>query len=591
MLIRLLKLSFLTTLSFFFFTIIYFYDYTQSILFNFFYNQEIKNYKKNKDYQIIGIYFSYNTFYNLSKRYLKEFYFLKKFLHLNKIKYIIITDKSLNLLDSFDIDLLIVNDCRTLPINVILKFRDYLDQNGKILFTYQSLVYNKFYQKNNPQIYKLFNIYDINFNNTNFDYFKISSNYYSIFKFYPSKILLSRKYSVNLQLIDNYEILAYLPDKSPFLVKINDNIYFISENTFAIENYSNPFIYNFNLDLLNLILNMNLKKIDPMNFNIFSTIKPQELSFSNQWLFRNDSKNLNLKQLLIGYLKYQKIKSSDTLETNDIHKKTIYLTLGIEDININKLKNFQMVGLTGLNKVGNFTYIKDDFINTDVITLNLINNYNLKSINNKDNVIMFLKLNIQRGIEEMFSTYFNELYLRDGILVVKIELEDYISCVVVSEMPDSFNLEALKAQAIAARTYTIKNQKYKRHKNYDLCNKPHCQAYNGQTVETIKGYLASKLTQKLIMTYKNEPIDALYHSTCGGLTANSEDVFKIKIPYLRSVRDYDYDIEQAYCKNSPLFKWEIKIDKNKLNKILSKTIPYFLNEKYQGDIDLSLIHI
>jgi len=585
---HLTKLLLFSTLVFFFFFIIYFYDYFSNIIFEYLYNKNLQNYQKSKDTKIIGIYFSYDTFYHLNRRYLKEFYFLKKFLALNNMKYIIITDKSLNLLDSFDIDLLIVNDCRTLPINVILKFKDYLDSNGKILFTYQSLIYNKFYQKNHYKIYDLFNIANIEFNNIEYNYFKISKSYKNYFKDYPKEILLSRKYTVNLQLLYNYEILAYLEDNTPFLVKINNNIYFLAENTFTIENYSNPYIYNFNIDLLNLILKLTLKKINPQSFNIFSIIKPDELAFSNNFIFNSslkNQKNLNLNYFLNKYLEKQKlnIKNLHNTQNQIKSKKNLYITIGIEDMDLYKMKHFNLVGLSGANKLGNFKNIFEDFINTNLL-INELENGNKIISNNKDNIILFIKLNKQKGIQEIFSTYFKELYLKDNILILVIDMDNYIQDVVISEMPDSFSLEALKAQAIAARTYAFKSLKYKRHKNYNLCNKPHCQAFNGQYNQTFKSYLASIFTHNLIITYKNIPIDALYHSTCGGLTANSQDVFYNSIPYLKSVKDYQDNIDNSYCKDSKLFKWKLKFSKTELNLILSKTIPYFLSQKYEGNI-------
>ena len=583
-----IKLIFFSISVFFFFFIIYFYDYLSNITFEYFYNKNLENYKKLQDTKIIGIYFSYDTFYHLNRRYLKELYFLKKFLTLNNIKYIIISDKSLNLLDSFDINLLIVNDCRTLPINVILKFKDYLDNNGKILFTYQSLIYNKFYQKNHYEIYNLFSIANIEFNNVEYNYFKISKNYINFFKDYPKQILLSRKYTVNLQLLYNYDILAYLEDNTPFLVEISNNIYFLAENTFTIENYSNPYIYNFNIDLLNLILNTDLEKVDPQNFNIFSTIKPYELAFSNNFIFNlslKNRKNLNLNSLLNEYLEKQKLNIKNLYNTQKHikSKKSFYITIGLEDMNLGRLKYFNLVGLSGSNKLGNFKNVFEDFINTNLLTNELKTGNKIIS-NSKSNIILFIKLNKQKGIQEIFSTYFEELYLKDNILILRIDMDNYIQDVVISEMSDSFSLEALKAQAIAARTYAFKSLKYKRHKNYNLCNKPHCQAFNGQYNETFKSYLASIYTHNLIIKYKNIPIDALYHSTCGGLTANSQDVFNNSIPYLKSVKDYQDSIDNAYCKNSRLFKWKIEFNKTDLDSILSKTVPYFLSQKYEGNI-------
>lgn len=137
----------------------------------------------------------------------------------------------------------------------------------------------------------------------------------------------------------------------------------------------------------------------------------------------------------------------------------------------------------------------------------------------------------------------------------EVELEDYLKNVLAGEMPASFELEALKAQAVVARTYTIRRihdqTKRKDHPDADLCSDPaHCQAYASegelkQTWGSQLSYLinwkrisdAVDATRDLIVTYQGQPIDAVYHSTCGGATENSWEAWpgQAKIPYLVSV--------------------------------------------------------
>lgn len=118
--------------------------------------------------------------------------------------------------------------------------------------------------------------------------------------------------------------------------------------------------------------------------------------------------------------------------------------------------------------------------------------------------------------------------------ILELELNDYIKGVVYAEMPASFNIEALKAQAVAARTYT----KSKLIAGLTLCDDPaHCQAWKkpDDTDAYKKISLAVDLTGNEILTYSNEPIQACFHSSSGGQTESAKNVWGKEIPYLISV--------------------------------------------------------
>ena len=126
-----------------------------------------------------------------------------------------------------------------------------------------------------------------------------------------------------------------------------------------------------------------------------------------------------------------------------------------------------------------------------------------------------------------------------------LDLEDYIVGVVAAEMPASFHIEALKAQALAARTYTLmRMEEYGgkgciNHPGADICtDSTHCQAYRNpksldKDIEKIMEAVFS--TKGEVIVYEYHLIDAVFHSTSGGKTENSEDVWANKVPYLRSV--------------------------------------------------------
>jgi len=168
-----------------------------------------------------------------------------------------------------------------------------------------------------------------------------------------------------------------------------------------------------------------------------------------------------------------------------------------------------------------------------------------------------------RGIwvgQRRFSGKLNLFVLDSEILVVNVlGIEKYLSSVVGSEMPTKWPIEALKAQAIASRTYALKQ---KGNNLFDIDSTQKNQVYNGLESRTYKTIRAVKSTRSLVLTYKNKLINALFHSSSGGMTENSQDVWKNKYPYLSSVKDFD--------KNNPKFRWQKKITSNELINLFPK---------------------
>lgn len=136
-----------------------------------------------------------------------------------------------------------------------------------------------------------------------------------------------------------------------------------------------------------------------------------------------------------------------------------------------------------------------------------------------------------------------------------INFEEYIKCVVSCEMPSSFHQEALKAQAVAARTYSLarvinasKSGNPEAHPDAPLCDSTHCQVYNSKSqLKQKKGSKwmqadwkkiskATDSTEGQLLYYNGELVQqALFHSSSGGRTENCEDVFAAAVPYLVSV--------------------------------------------------------
>jgi stage II sporulation protein D len=124
-------------------------------------------------------------------------------------------------------------------------------------------------------------------------------------------------------------------------------------------------------------------------------------------------------------------------------------------------------------------------------------------------------------------------------VINELNLEEYLFGVVPAEMgPRIFDeVEALKAQAVAARTYAIRNLGQFAAEGYDICPGPACQAYKGFSGEEELSTRAVKETAGLVLTYEGKPIDALYTSTCGGETSDVSTMFPGRSdPYLKRAR-------------------------------------------------------
>ncbi len=152
-----------------------------------------------------------------------------------------------------------------------------------------------------------------------------------------------------------------------------------------------------------------------------------------------------------------------------------------------------------------------------------------------------------------------------GSEVLTLTMDDYLFCVVAAEMPASFPLEALRAQAVAARTYAeakmldaAKNGPPEVHKGADVCDQyTHCKAYIsreqamgnwGERAEeyaaTIAGAVAS--TDGEVILYEQEPIVAVFHAASSGRTERAADVWGGDLPYLQSVESPGEDACAKY---------------------------------------------
>jgi stage II sporulation protein D len=157
-------------------------------------------------------------------------------------------------------------------------------------------------------------------------------------------------------------------------------------------------------------------------------------------------------------------------------------------------------------------------------------------------------------------------------LVNYLPVEHYLRGVVPLELghhPPAA-LEALKAQAVAARTYTYNKIASRRLQLYDVLPTVADQVYGGKGVEYALANLAIAQTRDRVLCYKGTLIAAYYHSTCGGQTANIEDVWdKSPQPYLRSVADRN-GAGEAWCSASRYLNWEYRWSRPALEAIVQR---------------------
>lgn len=142
--------------------------------------------------------------------------------------------------------------------------------------------------------------------------------------------------------------------------------------------------------------------------------------------------------------------------------------------------------------------------------------------------------------------------------VEEVPLEEYIVGVLAGEMPIDFELEALKAQAVASRSYVLKRMEYNKDNEYDVVDSVLNQVYldddylketwgNNYTIKINKLRTAVNETYNEYMEYDGEIIDALFFSTSNGYTEDSHLVFNLELPYLKSVESsWDQEVSSAF---------------------------------------------
>lgn len=139
------------------------------------------------------------------------------------------------------------------------------------------------------------------------------------------------------------------------------------------------------------------------------------------------------------------------------------------------------------------------------------------------------------------------------VLVVKMELETAVSSIVAAESPPHAPREALKAQAVAARSFLIAGNG--RHRNFDFCDTTHCQFLREPTAAGSPAAQAAAATRGLVLAYKGQTFAAMYSASCGGRTHSLEElgIATTGYPY--------FSVRCDYCHRHPE-KWVARISES-----------------------------
>ncbi len=145
-------------------------------------------------------------------------------------------------------------------------------------------------------------------------------------------------------------------------------------------------------------------------------------------------------------------------------------------------------------------------------------------------------------------------------IINEVPIEEYIKGVVSAEVRENWDMEALKAQAVVARTYAIYQKEHAgKDLPYDLTSTVLSQVYKGANLSPLIAK-AVDATRSEILTWQGKPIVAFYHSTSGGMTEDAGEVFSESLPYLKPVK--------TDCELSPYYMWEKVIPLAELEKVL-----------------------
>lgn len=331
-----------------------------------------------------------------------------------------------------------------------------------------------------------------------------------------------------------------------FFLLLNINVTFSQSSDVRVLLYKNPFNVKLEGDLYLLFLNQPI--LTSQKINLYTS-------------------NLNCLRIRVGVFSniFDALNYSIKLKENNLNKD-IYIQINNNNFYVD-IGDFSSYEERDLFKIINHEKIP---LSMDVEIFGVFQILELESLkilleDIKDGIIFEIHSN-DEIVEVNNIRYRGYIYLHKNsnsyYLINKLKIDDYLKGVVPSEMPQSFNIEALKAQAVAARTYVLSRIKDKN--IYDVTSTPNTQAYSGIEKESEKTNRAVDETKDEVILYNGQIIEAVYHSTSGGYTENNENVWNsTPYPYLRGV-------ESPYEEKSPHYSWSKFFTNYRVQRIIKK---------------------
>ncbi len=263
----------------------------------------------------------------------------------------------------------------------------------------------------------------------------------------------------------------------------------------------------------------------------------------------------------------------------------IYYNQGAFEIWIGQFSSESMA-LEEVVRYGKYSNGLADIVkdNKSKIALSNINNEIVLMFEKNQNIHLSSLFSQGEGLIKVENTNYRDFITfsrkEDEIIVINnVKIQNYLYGVVPKEMYPSWPLEALKAQAIAAKNYALLNLNKHSAEGYGLCDTEHCQVYGGYNSENIMTNRAVDETIGRVLMHDDKLVDAYFHSSSGGYTEDSENVWSNAVPYLRGVKD-DFSL------GSPYDSWQFAISEE---EIRNRLIEIGLDVGYITDVQVTSV--
>ncbi|MEG6617085.1 SpoIID/LytB domain-containing protein [Peptococcaceae bacterium 1198_IL3148] len=214
------------------------------------------------------------------------------------------------------------------------------------------------------------------------------------------------------------------------------------------------------------------------------------------------------------------------------------------------------LGLSAIDSSGATTMLSKDIANYSVLTSEGVSNLKV------DDKLPLVTLHNQGGSKRYRGNFDFRLDSKGITVINYLPLEEYLYSVVSSEMYADWPTEALKAQAVVARTYALYSNGQYLAQGFDIPANQQSQVYLGYDQETSTTIKAVDETRGQVLTYRGQLILATFHSSSGGYTGNCGDIWHEDVPYLKAKKD-PYDI------NNQHYNWSVNLSAPQLVALLT----------------------